>query len=529
MQNVPGVLIRWTLCAPNRIPGVLRGCLESDIGLVSSVEVRTNGGSWQKARITLPPCSTGVGNETAQTAGCRCDFELLLEALPISLSGRVHVEVAVQHLGGQRVEATPQTFQVATGDSSSPPPRQRVPVIGARAPEVNSALASRSAVTLVCHSLQYGGAQLYLALLAKHLPMRTALRPEAVIAPADGPWRGWFESHGLDVHVTGRADFRSLDSLISHRAALRLLLSRLGPELVIVNSASEAVAVLAARDLGIQVIWCIHENFTPLGFIETISPDNPLRQVLLDLTLEALATADLVVFPNRDTETSFTSGAHVRSSVIPLGIDLAEVDAQRSLEVTSARTRVGLPVSGRVLLCLGSIEPRKRQTLVSQAFHLLAPRFPDTTLAFVGARDGSPHVALLKEACADLDGRVVIRTVTSEPYVWYRASSALVCASDIEGMPYVVLEAAAFGLPIVASTTPGVIDALGRRCAYLCEPNDLGSLMGALESLLSADPRKLAARVRRARARIESEHGIVKFVDRFISLVEDLDSSGLQS
>jgi glycosyltransferase involved in cell wall biosynthesis len=81
----------------------------------------------------------------------------------------------------------------------------------------------------------------------------------------------------------------------------------------------------------------------------------------------------------------------------------------------------------------------------------------------------------------------------------FAMARALVVPSRAESMPYVVLEAIAAGLPLVATRVGGVPEILGPRADELVAPGDAGALAGALARLL-ADPARAAADAQARRA-----------------------------
>jgi phosphatidylinositol alpha-mannosyltransferase len=81
--------------------------------------------------------------------------------------------------------------------------------------------------------------------------------------------------------------------------------------------------------------------------------------------------------------------------------------------------------------------------------------------------------------------RLVGRKIGPELHAWYRWADAFVLPSDKEGMPLVLLEAMAAGLPIVATDVAGMRATVGDD-ALLARP-DPGSLAASIDQLV-ADP-----------------------------------------
>lgn len=71
-----------------------------------------------------------------------------------------------------------------------------------------------------------------------------------------------------------------------------------------------------------------------------------------------------------------------------------------------------------------------------------------------------------------LGDQVKIRPPTSTPQRWYAACDAVLLTSEFEGIPAVVFEAMAMGLPVVASALPGNTELLGDDYDGLVDPRD---------------------------------------------------------
>src|SRR5947199_10161252 len=75
-----------------------------------------------------------------------------------------------------------------------------------------------------------------------------------------------------------------------------------------------------------------------------------------------------------------------RCLALPYGVDFAALDASRErFDIAAARRKRRVPDGAQVVLCVGTIEPRKAQVPLVQAFGLIADRHPRARLVFIGA------------------------------------------------------------------------------------------------------------------------------------------------
>ncbi len=105
------------------------------------------------------------------------------------------------------------------------------------------------------------------------------------------------------------------------------------------------------------------------------------------------------------------------------------------------------------------------------------------------------------------------------------AADVLLLTSDTEGLPGVVLEAAALGVPTVATDVGGVADAVGHDVTgLLVGSSDEPGLADALERLLTnADAREALGRA--AQLRFRETFDIATVAERYVELYRDvLDS-----
>ena len=102
------------------------------------------------------------------------------------------------------------------------------------------------------------------------------------------------------------------------------------------------------------------------------------------------------------------------------------------------------------------------------------------------------------------------------------AGYALVLSSLWEGMPNVILEAMAAGLPVVATQVEGVSELVcNGQTGLLVPPKSPHAMAAALESLLS-DPTRASLTGQAGRVRVASEFSWEKMVARFDRLYQSL-------
>jgi glycosyltransferase involved in cell wall biosynthesis len=162
---------------------------------------------------------------------------------------------------------------------------------------------------------------------------------------------------------------------------------------------------------------------------------------------------------------------------VPIGGDTHE-------ERGDIRWRAG----GPNLLAIGRLEQRKGFDLLLEAFAAISARFPGAQLAMVG--DG-PERGNLAALAAELGiaNRVQFKGEVADPERWFAGATVFVLASREDAMPNALLEAAAAGLPIVATPARGAVPALLARQPGTWVANDVStsalaaSLAEALASL----------------------------------------------
>jgi D-inositol-3-phosphate glycosyltransferase len=366
---------------------------------------------------------------------------------------------------------------------------------------------------VITHQLTLGGAQLYLMdLLREQLAL--GLIDPIVVSTIDGPLRKELEELDVPVHITSLVP---PDNLASYQGKLDEFLTwarPLGAELVFVNTSTSTTFVGGeiAVALGIPSVWAIHESFEPAFLWADIAA--PLR-----VHAEAvIGTATSAVFEADATRRIYEGLIDPdRCYTIPYGLDLEPIDKMRSsFDKDEERLKAGISPDARLVVCVGTVEPRKAQVPLAIAFDLVGARHPDSHLAFVGGREGAQFTVALEDCIAASPRREQMEVIPITPDVaaWYGMADLLVCASDVESLPRTVLEAMAWETPVLATDVFGLPELIDDgETGWLCTSRDARAMADALDRALDADEATYARIARDARALVAKRHGLKHYAE----------------
>jgi glycosyltransferase involved in cell wall biosynthesis len=168
-------------------------------------------------------------------------------------------------------------------------------------------------------------------------------------------------------------------------------------------------------------------------------------------------------------------------------------DYPPAMPADQARGELGLPPTSRCIGVVGRLSPEKRHDLFLEMAAGLASSEPD--LFFLIAGHG-PLAADLQRLAQRLKiaNRVLFLGHRTDMHRVYAALNLLVLCSDTEGMPNVVLEAFAYGRPVVATSVGGVPEVVtDGQNGLIVSPGHLPPLVAAARSIVN--DASLAARL----------------------------------
>jgi glycosyltransferase involved in cell wall biosynthesis len=171
---------------------------------------------------------------------------------------------------------------------------------------------------------------------------------------------------------------------------------------------------------------------------------------------------------------------------------------------------------------VGRMVPIKRPDLFVAAAHHLSHEMPER-FSFYMFGDGP-----LAQECEEfverhhLSGEVHLLGFSAHMPAWLAHLDVLVLCSDHEGLPMVLLEALALGVPVVAHAVGGMPHVLGcGEYGVLVREQTPDGYVDALRTLAD-QPEATASRAQRARAYAQSRYAIAHVAERYVRFYRTL-------
>jgi D-inositol-3-phosphate glycosyltransferase len=473
---------------------------------VARVEVVVDGMRMGLARCYLdrPDLAAPYDHPDAPLAG----FEALISFEKLRPRATSLVTVEATTLDGQRWRSP--THKVHWIGSDRPGADHRRRHGSTRRALLDDVTRAGSRAIVFTHDLSYGGGQLWLLELLRQLKACSDL-DVTVVSMGDGPLRSELERLGVTAHVTAPCPVDDVDAYEDKVNELALMICGTGAGVVLVNTLGVFAAVDAADRAGVPAVWAIHESFDPACYRYLCWAGTSMHPDVVARFNGSFSSARALVFEARQTAALFD---HLCSKeqrfVVDYGVDMNEIDAYRaSVDRAALRHAAGFCEEDVVLAVVGVVEPRKAQAAMAVAFDLLSRVHDRLQLVLVGSRpttyDEGIRARIEGSGAAD---RVKFVPIVPDIYPWYAMADILVCASDIESLPRSILEAMAFGLPVVSTDAFGIADLISDgRTGWLTRPRDLEGLVGLLQLVLRLPTEERRAVGERARREVACRHG----------------------
>jgi glycosyltransferase involved in cell wall biosynthesis len=359
---------------------------------------------------------------------------------------------------------------------------------------------------------------------------------EVIGVSAPGPYVAALERRGVR-HVPATRATRSLAPTKDIGAFVELvrIFRRLRPDIVHTHNPKPGVyGRIAARAAAVPVVVnTVHGLYA--------QHDDRAAKRALVYGLERVATtcshAELVQNPE-DLET--LARLRVPAGKLTLlgnGIDLVRFDPSSVPDDAAQRARLELGARAPtdvVVGLVGRLVREKGYPEVFEAARRLRARMPHVRFAVIGGDDAAKSDALsARDLVAAEAAGVRLLGARDDVVTLYRGMDVYVLASHREGFPRAAMEAAAMGLPAVATDIRGCRQVVDHELTGLLVPaRDVAALEAAIAALVSdSDRRRAMGEAARAKARQQfDEHRCVDItLSTYHRLLEARGSSRIRT
>lgn len=204
-------------------------------------------------------------------------------------------------------------------------------------------------------------------------------------------------------------------------------------------------------------------------------------------------------------------------SVIPNGVDVERFASARPIDLSAH----GIPTGARLVLAIGRLHAQKGHDVLIDA---IAPIMRDQAELHLAVIGEGPERAALQQRIAShhLSPRIHLVGRETDVAPWLKSAALFVLASRWEGMPNVVLEAMAAGVPVVCTDVEGVRELLPKDLpAAIVPSNDPAALRKAI--LQHLDPHHAATAIETLSEYISAKWFTTSYmVERYARLYHEL-------
>lgn len=305
-------------------------------------------------------------------------------------------------------------------------------------------------------------------------------------------------------------------------AAFVASLTKFQPQLLHAHFATDAAAT--ARTLAAEI--GVPFTFTAHGYDIYYRPPADFD--------ERAAAAAAIVTVSEANQRQIASSFGVprdRIHVIPNGVDTSFFrPSPHPVDVASKPP---------LIVCVARHMPVKNLELLLEVCTILRDRGIEFQCVLIGEGPGRCDLEAMRhrlgvDHLVQMTGEMVHTSVRE----WWQRAAVAVLSSDSEGMPISLIEAAACGVPAVATRVGGIPELVEHGVSgLLTPPRDASALANELAQMLR-NPLRAAEMGRAARRRVEENFSLTLQVDRLIAMWQGLlersssarfDRSGLPS
>jgi glycosyltransferase involved in cell wall biosynthesis len=321
------------------------------------------------------------------------------------------------------------------------------------------------------------------AFLLNHLKKLSKKFDVYVIVNTDDPL--FLDKQGLDIKVIPLKFSRKIQIFSDFYCLIHLIFIFIKQRPAAVHSITPKAGLLAMLAAFISFVPCRVHTFTGQVWVTK----QGLKRFILksfDRLIASLATFSIVDSPSQQQflieeqvlseETSVVFGLGSVS-----GVDLKRFKPSKKV-FTDVRQNLLIPQDAFLFIYLGRLNKDKGVLDLAQAFSEI--KDTNVYLLIVGPDEGG-FIDEIKKINAHKLEKIRFLGFTEAPERYLAASNSLCLPSYREGFGTVIIEAAAMGVPAIASNIYGISDAVvNGQTGLLHQPGDFAGLKIAMEKIL---------------------------------------------
>ncbi|GAK54090.1 glycosyl transferase, group 1 [Candidatus Moduliflexus flocculans] len=334
-------------------------------------------------------------------------------------------------------------------------------------------------VLSVSHNLNFEGAPLSKFKLDHYLSKQTSIHLD-VISLQKGPLFSRYEQENISTTILNWGWNGELQQYHAFIQQLRRYIEDGGYHVVFANTLETFWAIDAAYQAKVPSIWNIRESVDYSSYFD----QHPIADEVKGIAKRAFLQANRNVFVCHATAKMFQQYDHYGvSDVIYNGIDLYDIEMIQQVNKLQMKQTLHIPDDKTIISIIGTTCPRKGQLDFAKAAIQILRKRKDVCFLIVGARQ-SEYLNQIQEEARD-ESAIYIIPETPDALKFFHISDIFVCASYNESFPRIILEAMAFGLPIVTTPVFGIAEQIVDDTSGLFfQPGDIMTMQHQIERLL---------------------------------------------
>jgi glycosyltransferase involved in cell wall biosynthesis len=370
---------------------------------------------------------------------------------------------------------------------------------------MNSSVKNKLSIMEVIYAFDLGGSEQLSATIARKLHDRGYPISVCSLSGSDGPIRKQLEEVGIRCFSVGMGRVSRLRFLYE----LYKIFRREKPDVVHIHHVPLFIqAYLPARLAGIKrIVLTEHSNHLTIN-----------ESRLKKLSRFFSKRADVVTTIHDGLREFFINDLGVSANkviAVPNGVDVNKFSPR---QVDEGKSEVaGLDPDKFVISCVGRLVPEKdHENLLNAIKRLVDSGMTDFEVVIVGDGPRFDEVQRIIEKLG-ISPYVKMLGARNDVVDILKGTDVVVLSSKTEGLPMVLIEAMAAGVPCVATAVGGIPQLLSDGAGVVVPAKDSESLAGAIKDLYENRDR-LKEIGPRARQRIVEGYDIDHVVDCYLSV-----------